>query len=72
MSTLNIYLTKFFVKNFEIKSKFNRCADRSLCKLNGGKLTVNPSTRLALKGLCIEFCPEDPTDMNYQWSVKDK
>ena len=47
-----------------------KCADKLLCPIgDGGNLFINPTSRLALKGLCIEKENSDCSDMSYDWSI---
>ena len=46
------------------------CADPLLCLVGeGGKLFINPSSRLAVKALCSTKGNSDCSSLTYQWSI---
>ena len=46
------------------------CADPLLCLVGeGGKLFINPSSRLGVRALCSTKGGSDCSSMTYQWSI---
>ena len=47
------------------------CADQLLCLVGeGGKLFINPTSRLAVKAQCSTQGNSDCSKMSYQWFIK--
>ena len=54
-------------------TRLSECADSLLCLVGeGGKLFINPTSRLAVKATCSEKGNSDCSGLEYQWFIKSK